>query len=577
MNAKQEKKKPFYRKRYHLFFITLCLFSMSQAIYGQGSKIITMGTLLEEMTDRASLAQWPDATYTCKQASSYSRDSKTPGTSEEDGRFQPVTGRDWGKGWFENHDFSQYIRLEENDGRKEDVMFEAKGPGVVVRFWATFGGIPSEYGGIYRVYIDDNPEPVIEMHNQNFAGKAGLVGKPFSFFAPEKAENDVWRGRNLILPIPYAKSCKITYDGEHKYNHIEGWRGHYYQVNYRTYQEGTQVESFTKETITRYKEQIAAEGKQLVEDPGIAGERIAKNNITLKPGKSLTLDLEGQRAITSLQTKLKAADQEQALRSTVLKIEFDNEQTVWCPVGQFYGVGYRQLHHRTFYINTTSEGIMTSRWVMPFGKKARLSLVNHGKQEVVVEELTVGHQAYDWNARSMYFHATWKETRGMDTKLRKDENYIAIKGKGIFVGDNLTLFNTFPDETGINWWGEGDEKIYVDGEDFPSHFGTGTEDYYCYAWCRPQWFSAPNVSQPIGEGNKTPGNTSNNRYRLLDAIPFTTDFKFDMEIWHPYRALMNYSPATFFYAFAGAQWNTEPNAEAVRQKVALKIEDVPGY
>jgi hypothetical protein len=32
------------------------------------------------------------------------------------------------------------------------------------------------------------------------------------------------------------------------------------------------------------------------------------------------------------------------------------------------------------------------------------------------------------------------------------------------------------------WWGEGDEKIWVDGEAFPSIFGTGTEDYYAYSW-----------------------------------------------------------------------------------------------
>ena len=47
------------------------------------------------------------------------------------------------------------------------------------------------------------------------------------------------------------------------------------------------------------------------------------------------------------------------------------------------------------------------------------------------------------------------------------------------------------------WWGEGDEKIYVDGEDFPSHFGTGTEDYYGYAWCRPEEFAERGLSQRL--------------------------------------------------------------------------------
>ena len=40
--------------------------------------------------------------------------------------------------------------------------------------------------------------------------------------------------------------------------------------------------------------------------------------------------------------------------------------------------------------------------------------------------------------------------------------------------------------------GEGDEKVYVDGETFPSHFGTGTEDYYGYAWGRYEpWINHP--------------------------------------------------------------------------------------
>ena len=556
--------------------IVLMLFCAFQVVNAQ---IITVETLLKEMVDRSSLAQWPTAEYKTKQASSYSRDSKTKETAVEDGKYK--TGnfgdknvpRDWGKGWFENHDFSQYIRTEENHGRKEDVMFEADGAGAIVRFWATFGGVPSNYGGIYRVYIDGNPNPVIEMHNQNLVGKGGLVGEPYSFYAPEKAENEVWRGRNLFFPIPYAKGCKVTYDGEHKYAHIGGWKGHYYQINFRSYASGTKVESFNRNTIATYKNAIDSYGKQLLEDAEIVGEQIEKQNITLKPGKSLSVKLKGNKSVNYLKTKLKADNQEQALRSTVLKISFDGNETVWCPVGQFYGMGYKQLEHKSYYINTTEEGDMISKWVMPFAKTAVVTLVNHGDQDVIVEDFIVGNNDYSWNNQSMYFHAAWKETRGLDSELRSDYNFISVIGKGIFVGDNLTLYNSHPDTSGINWWGEGDEKIYVDGETFPSHFGTGTEDYYSYAWCRPQWFTSPWVSQPIGEGNKTPGNTSNNRYRLLDDIPFTKDFKFDMEIWHPYRAKMNYSPATFFYTLPGAKYNVQADPEGVKNKVVLKIED----
>ena len=91
-----------------------------------------------------------------------------------------------------------------------------------------------------------------------------------------------------------------------------------------------------------------------------------------------------------------------------------------------------------------------------------------------------------------------------------------IEGKGVYMGDTLALVNPCP-----VWWGEGDEKIYVDGEKFPSHFGTGTEDYYGYAWCTPEFFESPFHAQPRAEGPRNQGHVTNTRVRLLDGIPFT--------------------------------------------------------
>ena len=63
------------------------------------------------------------------------------------------------------------------------------------------------------------------------------------------------------------------------------------------------------------------------------------------------------------------------------------------------------------------------------------------------------------------------------------------------MGDTLAVVNG-----AAAWWGEGDEKIYVDDESFPSHFGTGTEDYYGYAWCRAKSFSSPFHANRKGAG-----------------------------------------------------------------------------
>ncbi len=105
-------------------------------------------------------------------------------------------------------------------------------------------------------------------------------------------------------------------------------------------------------------------------------------------------------------------------------------------------------------------------------------------------------------------------------------------------------------------------------------FGTGTEDYFGYSYCRPQRFYAPFISQPRGEGNKKWGYTNNNRCHLLDDIPFTESSKFDMGIWHPFRKNMNYAAATFFYANTDSTNSVIPNIASVKHKVALHRDDV---
>ena len=131
----------------------------------------------------------------------------------------------------------------------------------------------------------------------------------------------------------------------------------------------------------------------------------------------------------------------------------------------------------------------------------------------------VYYEKTPWTDKTMYFHANWRQERGIQTlggAGTKDWNYASILGGGLYVGDVLSIVN--PVEA---WWGEGDEKIFVDGESFPSHFGTGTEDYYGYAWGSPLFFESPFHAQPRCEGPGNFGNTTNLRFRVLDGVPFT--------------------------------------------------------
>jgi hypothetical protein len=137
------------------------------------------------------------------------------------------------------------------------------------------------------------------------------------------------------------------------------------------------------------------------------------------------------------------------------------------------------------------------------------------------------------------------------------------------MGTGLTVFNTAD-----AWWGEGDEKIWVDGESFPSFIGTGTEDYFGYAWCRPEKFSHFQIAQPDGSGNFHPGMSVNLRYNILDGIPFKESIQFDIELWHWAKTVMNYAPMSFWYMKPGGTINVQPDIEAVKKKVSLKRADL---
>ena len=159
----------------------------------------------------------------------------------------------------------------------------------------------------------------------------------------------------------------------------------------------------------------------------------------------------------------------------------------------------------------------------------------------------------------MYFHSAWRHEYPITTRPMHDWNYVTIQGKGVYVGDTLTVMNP-----STAWYGEGDEKIYIDSETFPSHLGTGTEDYYSYAWGMAPFWSSAFISMPKRDGDTRDdwsGYTTTSRVRLLDGITFSSALRLDMEIWHAASCKEEYSVACFWYARPGATSNRAPSPE----------------
>ena len=373
-----------------------------------------MATLVKQIADRDVLASAPATPYKAKMASSYDRESVV--NNPADGLYVEKNGRDWGKGWFANHDFKQYVRIEERDGRQEYVLMEDEGPGAIIRWWTIWYN-----KGIVRVYLDGEEEPAIEMESLDLVGGDGLVSEPFSFLASDDKTNPEWRAYNLYLPIPYQSGCKVTIDNEPEY----------YQINYNKYPAGTKVTTFSVEQVAENAELLERVGEQLTNGAREVTGTTIKESGTLKPGESLELSINDAGAIERLRVQLAADDYRQALRSTVVSMNFDGKDTLWMPVGSLGGVGYSKEKNETYYVTVDPDGgQITSYYVMPFAHSATITLTNHGEQDVTIGELSTVSRPHEWQDDDLYFHGTWFELRNISTQNRSDLNYVTVRGRG---------------------------------------------------------------------------------------------------------------------------------------------------
>ena len=502
------------------------------------SEDVSVKDLLTEMTNRTELAKWPKYNYKLLQASSYDRKSVSP--------EKP--------GWFANGDNSQYVRIDTTDNGVEYVLLEDEGSGAVVRFWSAWHAKHFSKGKL-RFYLDG--KLAIEGAINEVLSENKLFGEAFSFTSAKFFEHGNWYcGHNLYFPISYGKSCRITYQkATPTANDIL-----YYNINYRKYDKGVSVETFNQKKLDQNL--VNQLGNKLLNHWDIKGNSFVEKNISIEAGDLYNFVLKGKKCIKKLRVKFQSKSVEQELRKILVEIKFDGKSTVWAPIGELFATSYKINSSKTWMHHTTNEAELNLSYPMPFQNEAEITFKNLSDKKIEIAEVELISDKFKWDERSLYFHADWKKFTDIKTDKKIDLNYIEIQGKGKLVGDVLSLYND-----SFMWWGEGDEKIYVDGEKFPSHFGTGTEDYFGYAWCSVVKFETPFISQPSGDGNRSPGLTVNTRWRNLDCIPFHKSYKMDMELWHWGRTKMDYSPTVFWYGSKEAKSNNLRDVEWIKQPI----------
>ncbi|MFP4057568.1 MAG: DUF2961 domain-containing protein [Candidatus Brocadiia bacterium] len=435
---------------------------------------------------------------TCKQFSSYDRASRYDAEKDEY------------IGWRANGDRGHYLRIEP-DG--EAVMAEMDGPGCIVRIWS------ANPTGKLRLYLDGDETPTYEW---NFAD---LFHDKVPPFTPPIAGMH-GRGANSYLPIPYAKSCKVAADKAHS---------QYYHIGYKTFPRGTAVETFRLPLSDEERAALEAVAERWSQcEPDVPDAKVATRE--LSAGQETVLgEWEGPGTMVYFRAKLISGERH-ALRRVLLRIYWDGEQaaSVECPLGDFFGTGYFANPYRSLPMGMGPDGGY-SLWPMPFRKRARFVLVNQGKRPARVE-YAIHVRRGELPPDTAYFHARWRRE---DPCTTFDYPILECSGgAGRYVGCVLNV-----DNPSTGWWGEGDEKVYVDGEKFPSTFGTGSEDYFGDAWGF-RHFVHPLHGCTLGQGPGFSNKWSVYRWHISDDIPFEKSFRMTIENYGRDKA---YSSVAYWY------------------------------
>jgi hypothetical protein len=504
--------------------LLLTTLGLASAAIAAAAGQLTYVDLVKRLTDLERLAGLPDAGERCAQWSSYDRASQY---DEAAAKYLK---------WDANGDGGGYIRKEGD----RFVFAEMEGPGCIWRIWSA----RPEKGRVW-IYLDGADEPAVDLP---FLGYFDRKNEPFTRAA---LVHTVAMGWNNYTPIPYQKSCKIVAE--------KGW-GAYYQFVYTTYPKGTQVPTFRRQLSAEENAALDEANKMLTSvgsEPGAdrPEARTFRGELEVPAGGEVSQRLEGPAAIASVRVKLAglpgSPEDRTVLRELTVEARWDDEAapSVWSPCGDFFGTAAGANKYRSLPSGLTEDGWWYCHWFMPFARSADITLRNDGSQARSLEfELVTVPLAGDLS-RYGRFHAKWHRDALLpeDPDRRKiDWTMLKTEGRGRFLGVMLHVWNPRG-----SWWGEGDEKFFVDGEKFPSTIGTGSEDYFGYAWCNPALFENAYHNQTISMGNK--GHVCVNRWHVTDNIPFQTSFEAAIEKYFPNSRPTLYASTVYWYLAPGGQ------------------------
>ena len=320
--------------------------------------------------------------------------------------------------------------------------------------------------------------------------------------------------------------------------------------------------------------------------------------LVVQPGETATLaDIEGAGCVNHIWCT-HMCFQPDYLRRLVLRMWWDGEETpsVEAPLGDFFGMGHAQsVDFASLPLQMSpSDGKSFNCWFpMPFAAGARIELTSEAEVPANFYYY-VDYELHDQIPSDMgRFHAQWRRTNpnegisdeGMSPtdwsfggeNIGGENNYVILdaQGQGHYVGCNLNIHNLrqredlkWPDHLSwpmkfgelvteearaevfkcFNWYGEGDDMIFIDGEAWPpSLHGTGTEDYFNTAYCPAVKYDSPYHGLTMPGGPNWSGKISLYRFHIEDPIHFQKSIRVTIEHGHANHRSDDYSSTAYWY------------------------------
>ena len=235
------------------------------------------------------------------------------------------------------------------------------------------------------------------------------------------------------------------------------------------------------------------------------------------------LNVEGSGVITRMWFTIQDRSPEM-LRSIKIEMFWDGNEkpAVSVPFGDFFGNGLGRMVAFQNELFADPEGRSFNCFIpMPFKSGAKVVVTNEGNTDLNMLFYDIDLvKTKSWNPDNLYFHCFWNRdtatTPGVDYEILPK-----ISGKGRFLGVNFGVIRNPQYE--LSWWGEGEVKMYLDGDDeLPTLVGSGTEDYIGTGWGQGAYIN-PYTGCLLADREN--GLYTFYRYHIPDPIYFKNDIR----------------------------------------------------